>query len=199
MVQEQTSAAQSTVTIQGIHHSGVACNNLERAVEFYTKVLGMKLAGPINSDTLRAHFLGAGMPKEDREQLKNEEGERDLKEFLDMWQRERPGEPQPSGRFARMKAGDDDLVLFERLSARETTEQEMLLEAGIFHLSYYISPEDMERVLELHRQGDSDIRLHTGPVRRGLHGWAIYLWDTEGNYVELEAPGDLPGQSGGKP
>jgi hypothetical protein len=40
----------------------------------------------------------------------------------------------------------------------------MLIEDGIFHTSFHISPEDMDLLVELKRKGTSEIRFHTGPV-----------------------------------
>ncbi len=36
----------------------------------------------------------------------------------------------------------------------------------------------------------------TGPVLRWPSGRALYLWDSEGNYIELESPEDLPTKYG---
>ena len=79
-----------------------------------------------------------------------------------------------------------------KLRSIEQTEQEMLVQNGIFHQSYHISPDDMDRLVELKRQGNSGIRFHSGPALRWPHGRAIYLWDSEGNYLELESEEDLP-------
>lgn len=56
----------------------------------------------------------------------------------------------------------------------------------------------MRRLAELKKQGNSGIRFHTGPTLRWPDGWAMYLWDAEGNYLELESVEDLPAQSGKK-
>jgi catechol 2,3-dioxygenase-like lactoylglutathione lyase family enzyme len=157
----------------------IPCNNLERAIDFYTRVLGMEMLGPINSGTLNVHFEGSNLPDGAGELLRNPEGEKDLRDFMEMYGRVRPNTPRPKGRFARMLAGSDAVVLFERLEPAEVTDEKMLIEYGIFHTSFHISPEDMDLLVELKRKGTSDIRFHTGPVLRWPRGRAMYLWDSE--------------------
>ena len=105
MTQEVESQVETLVTIQGLHHSGVPCNDLERAIEFYTRVLGMKPAGGIRSGVLERHFTGSSLPEAVRDRLRSAEGEEELKEFHEMYERARPAEPRPSGRFMRVTAG----------------------------------------------------------------------------------------------
>ena len=198
MAQQTESQVETVVTIQGLHHSGVPCNDLERAVEFYTKVLGIKPSGGISSNVLERHFTGSSLPEEVRDRLRSPEGEEELREFHEMYQRARPEQPRPGGRFMRVTAGDLQVVLFERLEPAESTEEETLVRDGIFHQSYHISPKDMDRLVELKRQGNSGIRFHSGPALRWPHGRAIYLWDSEGNYLELESEEDLPSMYGAK-
>jgi catechol 2,3-dioxygenase-like lactoylglutathione lyase family enzyme len=195
ITREGQSKTVPSVKIVGLHHAGIPCNNLERAVEFYTRVLGMKMIG-INSGTLVVHFEGSNLPDGAREKLRNPEGEKDLQNFMDMYARVRPQMSRPKGRFARMLAGTDAVVLFERLEPAEVSDEETLTEYGIFHTSFHISPEDMDILVELKRSGNSEIRFHTGPVLRWPRGRAIYLWDTEGNYLELESNEDLPTKYG---
>lgn len=175
MVREKTDS-KSVVTITGIHHSGIPCNDLDRAVDFYTRVLGMKLLGK-NAGVDQVHFFGNFPP--DQQAYPAEEAYR---EYVEDYQRARPGK-KPVSNFARLKAGDDDVVLFQRT---EPVEIDTLVENGIFHQSFHVSKEDIDRLIELKEQGGSEIRFHIGPVPRGVNGRAMYLWDTEGNYLELE-------------
>jgi catechol 2,3-dioxygenase-like lactoylglutathione lyase family enzyme len=193
---ERQSKTVPMVKIVGLHHAGIPCNNLDRAIDFYTRVLGMKMAGPINSGTLVVHFEGSNLPESAREKLRNPEGEKDLHEFMEMYGKVHPNMSRPKGRFARMLAGTDAVVLFERLEPVEVTDEETLAEYGIFHTSFHISPEDMDLLVELKRKGGGDIRFHTGPVLRWPRGRAMYLWDSEGNYLELESNEDLPTKYG---
>jgi catechol 2,3-dioxygenase-like lactoylglutathione lyase family enzyme len=85
------------VKIVGLHHVGIPCNNLERAIDFYTQVLGMEMSGPINSGTLIVHFEGSNLPDGAREKLRNPEGETDLRDFMEMHGRVRPNMPRPKG------------------------------------------------------------------------------------------------------
>lgn len=180
---------ESVVTITGLHHSGVLVNDLERAVEFYTRVLGMKLSFIRDADT-RIHFTGTNLPE--GLDHKNPQGEKDYHEYLEDYEKAKPGK-QPRVRFASLKAGDSTVVLFER---PEPVETETLIENSIFHQSYHISTKDMDRLIELKEKDDSGIAFHTGPVLRWPFGRAIYLWDGEGNYLELESDEDLPAQFG---
>ena len=54
-------AAQSVVKVTGIHHISIPCNDLQRAIRFYTEVLGMEFVRIIEGDTA-PHFLGTNLP-----------------------------------------------------------------------------------------------------------------------------------------
>ena len=189
--QGQEPQVDSVVKVQGIHHGGIPCNDLGRAIDFYSRVLGMKEFMRTNSESMRGHFVGTRLPKDAN--LESAEGEEDLRQFESEYRQVRPDRPRPATKFARMKAGSAEVVLFERL---DTVETDTLVENGIYHQSFHISPEDMDRLAELKRQGSSEIRFHTGPVLRWPSGRALYLWDSEGNYIELESPEDLPAKYG---
>ena len=189
--QGQETQGASVVKVQGIHHAGIACNNLDRAVEFYSRVLGMKVTLRTDSESMRGHFVGTRLPPDAR--LESAEGEEDMRQFESEYRQVRPDRPRPATKFARMKAGSGEVVLFERLDKVET---DTLVENGIFHQSFHISPADMDRLAEMKRQGGSDIRFHTGPVLRWPTGRALYFWDSEGNYIELESNEDLPAKYG---
>ena len=84
-------------------------------------------------------------------------------------------------------------MLFER---PEPIAVDTLVENGILHHSFHISMEDFERLKGMKENGGEGIRFSAGPVLRWPHGWALYLWDSEGNYLELEAEEDLPARFG---
>jgi hypothetical protein len=92
-----------------------------------------------------------------------------------------------------LRAGRDEVDLFQR---PEPDERDTLQANGIFHQSFHISAEDMARLAELKERGDTTIRFHSGPTLRWPQGKALYLWDSEGNYLELESDEDLPAQFG---
>ena len=172
----------------GIHHSGIPVNDVDRATEFYTRVLGFELIGMYGSTGARGHFIGGNTPAE--VVYDTADAEKDLQEYQDAFSQRYPGE-QPVTRFARMRVGRDEVVLFQR---PKSVEIDTLMENGIFHQSFHISAEDMSKLIDLKREGGSDIKFHTGPTLRWPHGRALYLWDTEGNYIELESEEDLPAQ-----
>ena len=189
---ETASETDSVVKILGLHHAGIPCNDLDRAVEFYTQVLGLEVIGAYRSSDGRPHFLGANLPQEVK--VEDAQAERDFQEYVANYQAARPGKT-PQTDFVRLSAGHTEVVLFQRL---EPEERDTLIQNGIFHQSYHISKEDMARLTELKRQGGSGIRFHTGPALRWPHGRAMYLWDTEGNYIELESQEDLRAELGVK-
>lgn len=183
---------ESVVKVLGIHHAGILCNDLDRAVDFYSRVLGMELVGTYRSSDGRAHFTGANLPPEVEKKVDIVEAQRDFEEYLGAYRQARPGRT-PKTVFARMRCGNEEVVLFER---PEPLEGDTLIENGIFHQSFRISAEHMAHLVELKRRGDSGIRFHTGPAIRWPHGRALYLWDTEGNYIELESHEDLRAEYG---
>jgi catechol 2,3-dioxygenase-like lactoylglutathione lyase family enzyme len=172
----------------GIHHSGIPVNDVDRATEFYTRVLGFELIGMYGSSGAEGHFIGRNTPKE--VVYDTAEAEKDLREYTEAFAARYPGET-PATRFARMRVGHDEVVLFQR---PKPVEMDSLIENGIFHQSFHISPEDMDKLIDLKREGGSNIKFHAGPILRWPHGRALYVWDTEGNYLELESEEDLPGQ-----
>ena len=184
-----TNKTESVVTIIDLHHAGIPVNNLERAVEYYTQILGMELKGVNRSDTNEGHFTGANLPKELDGQ--NIQGQNDYQEYAD-WHKQARGS-EPATNFARMRAGSVDVVLFQR---PDPIEDDTLIANGIFHQSFHVSNDDFERLLQMKESDDTRIRIHTGPVLRWPHGRALYIWDSEGNYLELETEEDLPTKYG---
>jgi catechol 2,3-dioxygenase-like lactoylglutathione lyase family enzyme len=177
---ETATSTDSVVKVTGIHHSGIPCNDLDRAVDFYTRVLGFVVEGTTREPSTGGHFLGVRVPPGLRGA--GSEAEEELREFEAMHEKAR-GRRAPT-QFARMRCGRDAVVLFQR---PEPIEGNTHLENGIFHQSFHISRDDMERLIEVKRRGDSGIQFHNGPVLRWPHGRAMYLWDSEGNYLELES------------
>ncbi|MEA2641612.1 MAG: Glyoxalase/Bleomycin resistance protein/Dioxygenase superfamily [Chloroflexota bacterium] len=179
------SRTDSVVKTLGIHHAGIPVNNVDRAVEFYSRVLGWELVGQYRVSDGKGHFTGSA-PVELNYEVPG--AEQDFREFVEHYEQVRPGHT-PRTCFARMKVGPDEVVLFER---PEPIEIDTLVDNGVFHQSFHISAEDMQRLADLKREGGSDIKFHTGPTLRWPHGRALYMWDTEGNYIELESIEDLP-------
>ena len=179
----------SVVKIIGLHHAGIPVNNLERAIDYYTQVLGMEVKGVNRSETSQGHFTGANLTKELDGQ--NVQGEADYQEYAG-WHKQARGN-EPATNFARMRAGNMDVVLFQR---PEPAEGDTLLDNGIFPQSFHVSNDDFERLLHMKESGDTRIHIHSGPVLRWPHGRALYIWDSEGNYLELETEEDLPAKYG---
>ncbi len=184
-----TAAAKSIVNVTGIHHISIPCNDLQRAIRFYTEVLGMRFVRIVQGDTA-PHFLGTNLPA--GLQWDNAAAEREYHEYLATYEQPRPGRT-PGTTIAQLRAGEDEVDLFLR---PEPVERDTLAENGVFHQSFHISPADMARLAELKERGDTTIRFHNGPTLRWPHGKALYLWDSEGNYIELESDEDLPAQFG---
>ena len=179
----------SVVKIIGLHHAGIPVNDLDRAIDYYTQVLGMEVKGVNRSESSRGHFTGANLPKELDGQ--NVQGEADYQEYAS-WHKQ-AGDGEPGTNFARMRAGNMDVVLFQRTVP---ADGDTLMDNGIFHQSFHVSNDDFERLLQMKENGDDRIRIHTGPVLRWPHGRALYIWDSEGNYLELETEEDLPAKYG---
>ena len=177
----------SVVTTLGIHHGGIPVNDLDRAVRFYTSVLGWVVIGRYDSSDGEAHFTGRNTPTE-VVYTENPDAGRDFDGFVRDFQGTHDGRT-PSTNFARLRVGAEEMVLFQR---PEPVQINTLVDNGIFHQSFHISPADMQKLIDLKNEGNSDIAFHTGPVLRWPHGRALYLWDPEGNYIELESEEDLP-------
>lgn len=175
----------SLVRIVGLHHVGIPVNNLERAIDYYTQILGMELKVINRSDNSRGHFIAGNLP--DGVEGESEAGELDYQEYAR--KHEQVNGREPTTDFARLSAGNVDVVLFERAIPNS---DETLISNGIFHQSFHVSNDDFERLLTMKAEKDTRINIHTGPVTRWPHGRAIYIWDSEGNYLELETEEDLP-------
>jgi catechol 2,3-dioxygenase-like lactoylglutathione lyase family enzyme len=134
-----------------LYHVGIPVDDIDRAQEFYTKVLGMEFMGrvggnPKNPDALEIH-----------------------------------GKYQ---RLDRLRCGNDDVVLFER---PKPIERDALDQDGIAHQAFDMNWDDYEDALKEIKQLGKFHRI----VERSS-GKTIYLFDSEGNYLELHFPTPRP-------
>ena len=142
------------MNLKKIYHLGIPVDDIDRAREFYTRVLGMQFinrvgGNPDNPDALEIH---GKIPRLDR-----------------------------------FKCGSDDVVLFERPRA---IRKDALDQDGIAHQAFDMDWDDYESALKEAK----DLRLFHRSVDRSS-GKTIYMFDSEGNYLELHfpAPGVKPG------
>ena len=144
------------IRLQRINHMGLPANDLDRAREFYTKVLGLtfheRLGGHPNETT------GGRSPR------------------LDVF-------TCPNG---------DEVVLFERLHPQP---EEPGGGVGQLHQAFDLNWEDYDEALATAKEVATIDRL----IERG-GGKDIYLYDTEGNYLQLHfaAPSPSPLPLGGR-
>jgi catechol 2,3-dioxygenase-like lactoylglutathione lyase family enzyme len=132
---------------QRVYHIGIPVDDLDRARDFYTRVLGMAYLGrvggnPDNPDALPIH-----------------------------------GKVQ---RLDRLRCGSDDVVLFERPRplGRDALDQD-----GIAHHAFDLAPEEFEQALRTAQELGT---YHRSVARSS--GKTIYMFDSEGNYLELHFP-----------
>jgi catechol 2,3-dioxygenase-like lactoylglutathione lyase family enzyme len=130
-----------------LYHVGIPVDDIDRAQEFYTKVLGMEFMGrvggnPKNPDALQIH-----------------------------------GKYQ---RLDRLRCGNDDVVLFER---PKPIERDALDQDGIAHQAFDMNWDDYDAALKEAKALGKFHRI----VERST-GKTIYMFDSEGNYLELHFP-----------
>ena len=130
-----------------LYHVGIPVDDIDRAQEFYTKVLGMEFMGrvggnPKNPDALQIH-----------------------------------GKYQ---RLDRLRCGNDDVVLFER---PKPIERDALDQDGIAHQAFDMNWNDYDAALKEAKALGKFHRI----VERST-GKTIYMFDSEGNYLELHFP-----------
>lgn len=176
--------------VNGLHHIGIPVNDLSRAIAFYSNVLGMEFKESSQETDTRGHFISSNVPPEIH--YESPDGEQDLVNFKQRYQRVRPGEVLGIS-VARLQAANVEIVLFERPVPMQT---DTLVENGILHHSFHVSMDGFLRLLKMKAAGGDGIAFSTGPVLRWPHGWALYLWDTEGNYLELEVEDNLAEKNG---
>ena len=82
--------APSVIKVTGIHHISLPCNDLQRAIRFYTEVLGMESVRIIEGETA-PHFLGTNLPT--GLQWDDSLAEQEHQEYLAAYEQSRPGGP----------------------------------------------------------------------------------------------------------
>jgi catechol 2,3-dioxygenase-like lactoylglutathione lyase family enzyme len=133
--------------LQKLYHVGIPVDDIDRAREFYTKVLGMEFVGraggnPNGPDSMVIHGKAP---------------------VLD-----------------RLRCGSDDVVLFERPRPlnRDAIDQD-----GVTHQAFDMDWEQYDSALkEVQALG----KFHRSVERKS--GKTIYMFDSEGNYLELHFP-----------
>jgi len=130
-----------------LYHVGIPVDDIDRAQEFYTKVLGMEFmdrvgGNPKNPDALEIH-----------------------------------GKYQ---RLDRLRCGNDDVVLFER---PKPIERDALDQDGIAHQAFDMDWDDYDAAL---KEAKALGKFHRIVERSS--GKTIYMFDSEGNYLELHFP-----------
>ncbi|MGH7847783.1 MAG: VOC family protein [Candidatus Binatia bacterium] len=137
--------------LKKLYHVGIPVDDLDRAREFYTKVLGMEFMGraggdPNSPDAMPIH---GKIPTLDR-----------------------------------LRCGSDDVVLFQRprVLNRDAIDQD-----GISHQAFDMDWNDYDDAL---RQAKALGKFHRAVERRS--GKTIYMFDSEGNYLELHFPPPRP-------
>jgi len=133
--------------LKKVYHIGIPVDDLERAKDFYTNVLGLQYinragGNPNNPEALTIHGK--------------------------------------TPRLDRFKCGSDDIVLFERPRPlqKDTIDQD-----GIAHQAFDMDWNDYEDALQTAK---SLGKFHRA-VERST-GKTIYMFDSEGNYLELHFP-----------
>ena len=130
--------------VDKVYHMGIPVNDIDRARDFYTEVLGLQYLGRVGGD---------GRPRKS---------------------------PEIHGRRARLdrfKCGDDEVVLFER---PRPLDRDVISEDGIAHQAFEMKWEAYDEALKSVKQSG---KYHRSVDRES--GRTIYLFDTEGNYLEL--------------
>jgi catechol 2,3-dioxygenase-like lactoylglutathione lyase family enzyme len=137
--------------LKKLYHVGIPVDDIDRAQEFYTKVLGMQFldragGNPNNPEALTIHGK--------------------------------------TPRLDRLKCGGDEVVLFERPRPihKDTIDQD-----GIAHQAFDMDWDDYDGAM---KQAKELGKFHRAVERRS--GKTIYMFDSEGNYLELHFPTPRP-------
>lgn len=133
--------------LKRLYHVGIPVDDIDRARDFYTNVLGMQFLERVGGNS------------------------------------KSPDAVKIHGRVARLdrlQCGTDDVVLFER---PRPLQKDALDQDGIMHQAFDLDWKDFEDALKTVKKAG---RLHRTVERRS--GKTIYLFDTEGNYLELHFP-----------
>lgn len=133
--------------LKSVYHMGIPVDNIDRAQEFYTKVLGMQFldrvgGNPNSPDSLTIHGK--------------------------------------TPRIDRLKCGNDDVVLFER---PRPIHKDAIDQDGIAHQAFDMDWDDYEEAMKTAKELG---KFHRAVERRS--GKTIYMFDSEGNYLELHFP-----------
>jgi len=141
--------------IKKVYHMGIPVDDIDRAQEFYTKVLGMEFMGRVGGnrggpDSLEIHGSVA--------------------------------------RLDRLRCGTDDVVLFER---PRPIHKDALDQDGIAHQAFEMDIKDYEDALKTAKEAGKFHRI----VERES-GKTIYMFDSEGNYLELHFSTGKEGRAG---
>ncbi len=129
---------------KSVYHMGIPVDDIDRAREFYTKVLGMEFVSrvggnPNNPDSLTIHGK--------------------------------------TPRLDRLRCGSDDVVLFER---PRPLQRDAIDQDGVAHQAFDLAWEDYDDALKTCKELGKFHRT----VERST-GKTIYMFDSEGNYLEL--------------
>lgn len=133
--------------LQKLYHVGIPVDDLDRAREFYTKVLGMEFMGRAGGDPNSPDALA-------------------IKGKIPV--------------LDRLRCGSDDVVLFER---PRPLERDALDQDGIAHQAFDMDWKDYDDAL---KEAKALGKFHRAVERRS--GKTIYMFDSEGNYLELHFP-----------
>ncbi len=126
--------------LKDLYHVGIPVDDIDRAREFYTKVLGMRFLDRVGG--------GKGP------------------------------------RLDRLRCGTSDVVLFER---PKPIHKNALEQDGIAHQAFEMQWDDDDDALnEVKETGRFDRCVDRAS------GKTIYLFDPEGNYLELHFPTPIP-------
>jgi catechol 2,3-dioxygenase-like lactoylglutathione lyase family enzyme len=126
--------------LKDLYHVGIPVDDIDRAREFYTKVLGMRFLDRVGG--------GKGP------------------------------------RLDRLRCGTSDVVLFER---PKPIHKNALEQDGIAHQAFDMQWDDYDDALkEVKETGRFDRCVDRAS------GKTIYLFDPEGNYLELHFPTPIP-------
>lgn len=133
--------------LKKVYHMGIPVDDLDRAKEFYTKVLGLEYVDRVGGNPKNPDAF----PIRGRVQ-----------------------------KLDRLRCGSDDIVLFER---PEPIQRDALDRDGIAHQAFDMEWEDYDDALKTAKEMG---KFHRSVDRPS--GKTIYMFDSEGNYLELHFP-----------
>lgn len=131
------------VQVQKVYHMGIPANDLDRARDFYTRVLGFQFVGRFG-----------GQPGPDAEAVDGK--------YL---------------RLDRYECGPDTVVIFER---PHSIDRDAIAQDGITHQAFEVDVNTWDEAVSTAK---AEGKFHRTVERQS--GKTLYLFDTEGNYLEL--------------